>query len=162
MFKDRLWILCQYEQLCKIFCFSLFRKLATHVPIDNLIDVRKIIYHRLYFSLLPFRVWNHLFQCRRSQYESNVSVLHKSLLRNSKICKLIEKKLAIDVLDFFPVQLSYGVITKGLVNLFIHSSFSAWWKYQFWYTVLWGCEFCIYTLEILSGHFSKNCFESLW
>ena len=42
---------------------KLFRKLVKYLPIDNLIAARKIINNRLYFSLLPFRVWNHLFQC---------------------------------------------------------------------------------------------------
>ena len=36
--------------------------------------------------------------------------------------KLIEKKLVDDVLDYFPVNLSYGIISDCIVNLFIHSS----------------------------------------
>ena len=46
----------------------------------------------------------------------------KLYLKNRKICKVSEKELAIDVLGFFPVQMSYGVITSGLINLFVHSS----------------------------------------
>ena len=35
---------------------------------------------------------------------------------------MIEKKLTIDILDYFPVELTYGVICDGAVNLFVHSS----------------------------------------
>ena len=92
IFRDRLWLLCHYKQLCESFYYSLFRKLVTYVPIDNLIAARTIIHHRLYFSLLHFHVWNHLFKCCRSQYESNMCLFcTKRYLRNRKICKVIEK-----------------------------------------------------------------------
>ena len=77
----------------KIF-ISLFRKLMTYVLIiiDNLIPARKIIHHTLYFSLLPLRVWIHLFQCCRPQYESNMCLFCTKLyLTNRKICNVIEK-----------------------------------------------------------------------
>ena len=55
IFRVTSWLLfCHYKKLCENFYYSLFRKLVT------------------YFSLLPFRVWNHLFHCYRSQYESNL------------------------------------------------------------------------------------------
>ena len=97
----------------------------TYVPIENLQAARKIIHDRLHFSLLPFRVCNHLFQCCRSQYESNMCLFCTKLyLKNKKICRVIEKKLTINGLEYFPVQLSYGVITHGVVHLFVHSSVS--------------------------------------
>ena len=101
---------------------KLFRKLVKYVPIDNLIAARKIINNRLYFSLLPFRVWNHLFQCCRNQYEGNMSLfVTKLYLSNSKICKFIEKKLIINAVELFTVHLHYGIINNGNVNLFVHS-----------------------------------------
>ena len=94
----------------------------TSVFIENLHAARKIIHHRLYFSLLLFRVWNHLFQCCR-KYESNMCLFCTKLyLKNKKIYNFIKSKLTINVLDYFPVQLTYGVISDGLVNLFAHSS----------------------------------------
>ena len=77
----------------KIF-ISLFRKLMTYVLIiiDNLIPARKIIHHTLYFSLLPLRVWIHLFQCCRPQHESNMCLFCTKLYStNRKICNVIEK-----------------------------------------------------------------------
>ena len=53
--------------------------------------VKKIIYDKMHFSLLPFRVWNHLFHCCRFHYERNMCLFCTKLyLRNKKICKLIE------------------------------------------------------------------------
>ena len=49
-------------------------------------------------------------------------VLHKTLFKEQENLQGHWKKLVIDVLDFFPVQLSYGVITSGLANLFVHFS----------------------------------------
>ena len=43
-------------------------------------------------------------------------------MRNRKLSSLIEKNLIVDILDFFPVQLSYGIISGGHVHLFVHSS----------------------------------------
>ena len=72
---------------------------------------------------MPFSVWNHLFLCVRSQYESNMCMFcAKICLRNRKLSSLIEKKLIVDILDFFPVQPSYGIISGGHVHLFVHSS----------------------------------------
>ena len=35
---------------------------------------------------------------------------------------LLKKKLTIDVLDYFCVQLTHSVISNGVANLFLHSS----------------------------------------
>ena len=60
---------------------------------------------------MPFHIWNSTFLCCRSQYESNMCLFcTKIYLKNKRICKLIEKCLTVNVLDYFPVQLSYGVL----------------------------------------------------
>ena len=83
----------------------------------------KYFEQKLYYAILPFRAWNHLFLCDRSQFESNMCLFcTKIYLRNKKLSRLIEKKLTVDVLKHFPSQLSYGVISGGCVNLFVHSS----------------------------------------
>ena len=38
-------------------------------------------------------------------------------LRDKEICNVIEKKLPIDILGYFSVYLSYGVISDGVANL---------------------------------------------
>ena len=66
------------------------------------------------FGIIYFRV--------RSQYESNMCLFCMKINLRKKVSRLIEKNLTVDVLDYFPVQLSYGIITDGHVNLFVHSS----------------------------------------
>ena len=123
IFRNRSWIFSSFSSFCHLFYCRLFRKLLPYVSMDNIIKVRKIIEQKLYYAILPFRVWNHLFLCVRSQYESNMCLFcTKIYLRNKKLSRLIEKKLTVDVLKNFPSQLSYGVISGGCVNLFVHSS----------------------------------------
>ena len=101
----------------------MFKQLVPYVSIENFHASKKIIYDKLYFSLLLFRVRNHVFHCCKSHYENNMCLFCTKLhLRNKKTCKLIEKKLTIDVLDFFPVELTYDVISDEVVNLFVHST----------------------------------------
>ena len=107
----------------KIF-ISLFRKLMTYVLIiiDNLIPARKIIHHTLYFSLLPLRVWIHLFQCCRPQYESNMCLFCKNFIQQIGKFVMLLKKINCWCFGLFPVQLTYRVISDGVVNFFVYSS----------------------------------------
>ena len=123
MFRNRSWIFSSFSSFCDIFYCRLFRTLLPYVPIDGIIKVRKIIEQKLYNAILPFCVWNHLFLCVGSQYESNMCLFcTKIYLRNKKLSRLINKNLTLDVLKHFPSQLSYGIISGGCVNLFVHSS----------------------------------------
>ena len=106
-----------------MFYFILIRKLLPYLTTDNVLKLRKIIDKKMYYAILPFRVWNHMFLCARSQCDNHMcSFCTKIYLRNKKGSKIIEKKLFADVLDYFSVQLSYGIISEGQVHLFVHSS----------------------------------------
>lgn len=78
----------------------------------------------------------------------------KIYLRN-KLSKLIEKKI-VNVSDYFPVQLSYGIIIRdGCVNLCVHSSVTDRQKIldengNFGTLFFKGLKFSIFTMEILS------------
>ena len=123
IFSYRLWIVSKFSYLCDTFYFTLFRKLTTYVAVNDILKVKKIIRKILYYLMLSFRVWNHIFFCLRSQYKSNMCLFcTKIYLRNKKVSRLIETKLTVDVLNYFPVQISHGTITDGHVNLFVHSS----------------------------------------
>ena len=70
--------------------------------------------------------------------------------------KLIEKKKIVDVLDYFPVQLSYGIIIRdGCVNLCVHCSVTDRQKIldengNFKTLFFKGHKFSVFTMEILS------------
>ena len=46
----------------------------------------------------------------------------KIYLKNKRLSASVRKNLTVNVLDFFPVHLSYGIISGGHLHLFVHSS----------------------------------------
>ena len=123
IFQDKSDVVSTYSNFCREFYLALFGRLTPFVKVDNILRVRKIIWNKLFYAILPFRVWNHLFLCCRSQYESNMCLFcTKIYLKNKRLTASIEKNLTVEVLDFFPVHLSYGIISSGHVHLFVHSS----------------------------------------
>lgn len=90
--------------------------------LETYMFLKKFFYNQIFFSLIPFPVSNHLLHCYRYQYESSMCFYCTQLyLTNKKICKMIDRKLTIDVLNYCQVQLSHGVISDGSENLFVHS-----------------------------------------
>lgn len=68
----------------------------------------------------------------------------------------MKKKKIVDVLDYFPVQLSYGIIIRdGCVNLCVHCSVTDRQKIldengNFGTLLFKGHKFSVFTMEILS------------
>ena len=85
--------------------------------------LKKEIFHRLYYSLLPFRIWNHVFLCCRSQYERNMCLFcTKICLKDKKVIKAICETLKFNCFDCLPPALTDGVLIRSDVNLFVLSS----------------------------------------
>ena len=123
IFQDKSDVVSAYSNLCKEFYLAVFRRLTPFVKRNHILMVKSIIHNELFYAILPFRVWNHLFLCVRSQYESYMSMFcTKMCLRNRKLSSLVGKNLIVDILDYFPVQLSYGIISSRHVHLFVYSS----------------------------------------
>ena len=61
IFKDRSWLIETYEKLLERLYSAVYREVVVNLPISQVHVFRKEIYSRLYYSLLPFRVWNHVF-----------------------------------------------------------------------------------------------------
>ena len=123
IFKDKSWIISATLMFCNTFYFTLFRKIIPYVGIDHILKIRTIIRNKLFYTILPFRVCNHIWLSIRSQHERNMCLIcTKIYLRNKKLSKVIDKELTVDVLNYFPIQLSYRVISEGFVNFFIHSA----------------------------------------
>ena len=123
IFKDRSWLIETYKELLERFYIAVYREIVVDFPVFHLHAFRKEIYSRLYYSLLPFRVWNHVFLCCRSQYESNICLFCTKLcLKNEKVNLVITKTLKIGYFENFPVSLYCSVISSDEINLFVHSS----------------------------------------
>ena len=120
IFRDRSWIVSNFLYLCDTFYFKMFRKWTTYVDVNDILKVKKIIRKKLYYLIFLFHVRDHIFLCVRSQYESNMCLFCTKLYLRNKVSRLIEKKLTVDVLDYFPVQLPYGLkLAVMLICLFI-------------------------------------------
>lgn len=109
--------------LCEGFYFTLFRKLVSYIDIDHVIKLRKIILQKLLYGIMPFRVWNQMWlRVYISAWKKCVWSIQKCISVIRKYQSWLKKKLVIKLIDYFPVQLSYSVITDGCVNLFVHSA----------------------------------------
>ena len=67
IFKGRSWLFQSYRKLHESFYFGISREILLYFSTSHIHMLRKEISYRLYYSLLPFRIWNHVFLCGRSQ-----------------------------------------------------------------------------------------------
>ena len=90
---------------------------------DNLHLAKDVILDKMYHSILPFRVWNHLFMCNRLKYELNMCrFCTKTYIKHKKISYHINEKLFAQTDDYFPVQLRFGIVLAKNVNLFVYTN----------------------------------------
>ena len=123
IFKDRTWLIETYKQLLERFYLGVYKEIVVGFPVSHVHVFRKTIYSQLCYSSLPFRVWNHVFLCCRSQYESDMCLFCAKLcLKNKKVNLTITKKLKIGYFENFPVSLYCSVTSSDEINLFVHSS----------------------------------------
>ena len=72
---------------------------------NNLRQEKDDILDKMFYSILPFRVRNHLFMSNRSQHESNMcKFCMKIYIKNKKLSGRINEKLFERKDDHFPVQ----------------------------------------------------------
>ena len=123
IFKDRSWLIETYKKLFQRFYFAVFREIVVDFPFSRSKVFRKAVYSQMYYSLLPFLAWNHVFFCCRSQHESNVCLFcAKFCLNNRKVNLSITKILKNHYFENF-LTLSYcDVLFSDEINLFVHSS----------------------------------------
>ena len=87
--------------------------------------VSDVLMDWLYYSVLPFCVWTHLFLCERSQYMTNMCrFCTKWYIKNKTISDHINDKLFVEI-NQFPIRLSPGVVAARRINLFVHTNIAA-------------------------------------
>ena len=67
------WFHYYYEDVFFSFENQLSVCLKEYVNDENFLLAKEVLMNKLYYSILPFRVWNHLFLCERSQYLVDMS-----------------------------------------------------------------------------------------
>lgn len=107
--KDK--FLCEYYYVALLSVwYQLFIQLKD-INEDELHLAKSVLLDRLYHSIVPFRVWNHIFLCNRLQYESNMCKFStKMYIEDKKISDLMNEKLFVQIGEYFPDRLQFRVM----------------------------------------------------
>ena len=108
-----------YKKNLDRFRNDMYWELINYLSLEKIQVLEREVYDRIFYSVLPFCVWNHLWSCCRSQFNPRICQFCTKLqIKDKKVTKEINKKLKLDARNFLPSQLYYGVISDGLVPLF--------------------------------------------
>ena len=72
LFFGKDWLIKTYKKTTEQFYYGVFCDVITYVLIENIHMLKTKLFCRLYYSVLPFRVWHHLWFCCWSQFEDNM------------------------------------------------------------------------------------------
>ena len=94
IFFERDWLLKSYRKTIERFHDEMCWEITNYLPIEKLQVLRREIYYRLYYSILPFSVRSHFWNCCRSQYEPTIcQFCTKLLIKKKRLIKRLEKDL---------------------------------------------------------------------
>ena len=68
IFVDKSWLIKTYEITFDRFSKDMYRDVINYLTIEKLDVLRFEIYQRMYYYILPFRIWSHMWCCCRFQY----------------------------------------------------------------------------------------------
>ena len=81
---------------------------------ENVFVLEREIFDRMFYSVLPFRIWSHLWCCCRSQHNPDICQFYTMLqIKDRKVVKYIKKRLVIDNTKFFPADIFTVLLTIG-------------------------------------------------
>ena len=102
----------------------MYWEIINYVSAEKPKVLEKEVYDRMFYSVLPFRVWSHLWTCCGSQFDPNFCQFCTKLqIKDKKVTKEINKKLTLDTRNFLPPCLYYGVVYNSSISLFVHVEF---------------------------------------
>ena len=110
-----------YDDVFVSFSSQLSASLKEHINEENLLKVRGVIMDKVYFSVLPFHIWYHLF-CVKGLNISMICVnTVQSCIFNIQISDHVNEKLFASIYQL-PVQLRKGMVITEKVYLFAHTN----------------------------------------
>lgn len=117
LFYDKDWLLKTYykhfERFKDSVCFECVGILHYH----RLHTIERNILNKMFYSVLPFRVWSHFWLCSRYQNDPKICQhCTKLQIRNLKVVNYINKKLLFDVRRLFPLALNSTVVYVPTVS----------------------------------------------
>lgn len=86
------------------------------------LKVKEFLLSEVYYQILPFRVWNHLFFCERPQFCVDMCrSCTKFYVSNKRISDHINDNLDVEI-NHFPIQISEGIVLAMKIYLFAHTN----------------------------------------
>lgn len=124
MFKDKDWLLKSYRKHFERFRDDVYWKILNVLQDEKVFDLEREVFYRIYYSILPFRIWSHMWCCYRSQFDPSICQFCTKLqIKDKKINTFITKKLNIDSRSLFPADIFYTVTRNRDVPFFVHVNF---------------------------------------
>ena len=92
---------------------------------NNLPLAKSVMINNLFYSILPFRVWNYLFLCERCQHSSWMcNRCTMMYIKHRGISDYINENLYIQLNENIPSQLCQGIVLAENMPLFVHTNVS--------------------------------------
>ena len=120
LFFDREWLIKTYKKIFDRFQDDVYWECISILP-KSAVDSIDYEVQRMFYGVLPYRIWSHFWFCTRSQYDQNICQ-YCTMLRLKNVNKWIKDKLKIQT-RLFPVLLRSSVLYVSEVHLFIHTNF---------------------------------------
>ena len=121
---------CYYDLLVNFSYLTCLRLKKYGVNENNLRLAKSVIMNKLFYSILPFRVWNHLFLCERCQHSSWMcnfcTIMH---IKHRGISDYINKNSYLQLNENIPSQLRQGIVKIYLylyIQIFIEKDEVHW------------------------------------
>ena len=112
LFNNQRLVFDYYYDTCLSFSNDLFVYLK-YVCEDKLESVRDIMTKEIYYLFLPFRIWNHVFLCDRSQYVKDMRLdCSKLYIQNKRISYFINDELCLNISEF-PYEITRGIVSAN-------------------------------------------------
>ena len=122
LLSDSRLVFDDYYDSCLCFSNDLFERLKNGICTEDLYSMKDIIMNELFYKILPFLVWNHLFLGERSQYVLDMCLYCTKLyVPNKKISNYINKNLHLLTFEF-PPEITRGVLSGNSIFLLAHTN----------------------------------------
>ena len=122
LFNNQRLVLDYYYDACLSFSNDLFVYLKKYVCEDKLESVRDLMTKETYYSFLPFRIWNHVSLCERSQYVKDIYLdCTKLYIQNKRISNFINDELCLNISEF-PYEITRGIASANKIYFFAHTN----------------------------------------
>ena len=119
LFLDKHWLLKTYEMHFQRFKDDVYWNCICILPDRRLAQSEIEFFQRIFYAILPFRMWSHLWFCSRSQEDRHICQFCTMLrIQRVKINNYIRKNFCIKT-RLFPMFLRHSILHVPDIRLFV-------------------------------------------